>query len=59
MGWIDPLEKGMAPTPVFWPGEFHEVYGPWGLKELDTTTTFTLMGPHENMIDVCHMPSLL
>ena len=21
--WKDPLEKGMAPTPVFLPGEFH------------------------------------
>ena len=23
LGWEDPLEKGMAPTPVFWPGKFH------------------------------------
>ena len=23
LGWEDPLEKGMATTPVFWPGEFH------------------------------------
>ena len=27
LGWEDPLEKGKAtaaaPTPVFWPGEFH------------------------------------
>ena len=22
LGWKDPLEKGMATTPVFWPGEF-------------------------------------
>ena len=21
-------------TPVFWPGEFHGLYGPWGHKEL-------------------------
>ena len=21
--WKDPLEKGMATTPVFWPREFH------------------------------------
>ena len=21
LGWEDPLEKGMASTPVFWPGE--------------------------------------
>ena len=24
-------------TPVFWPGEFHGLDGPWGCKELDTT----------------------
>ena len=23
LGWEAPLEKGKAPTPVFWPGEFH------------------------------------
>ena len=23
LGWEDPLEKGI-PTPVFWPGEFHD-----------------------------------
>ena len=35
LGWEDPLEKGMVPTPVFWPGEFHGLYSPWGHKELD------------------------
>ena len=25
------------PTPVFWPGEFHRLYSPWGPKELDMT----------------------
>ena len=25
------------PTSVFWPGEFHGLYSPWGLKESDTT----------------------
>ena len=25
------------PTPVFWPGEFHGLYSPWGHKESDTT----------------------
>ena len=24
LGWEDPLEKGWLPTPVFFPGEFHE-----------------------------------
>ena len=25
------------PTPVFWPGESHGLYSPWGHKESDTT----------------------
>ena len=37
-GLGDPLEKGMAATPVFLPGESHGQrslagYGPWGQKE--------------------------
>ena len=39
--------KGL-PTPVFWPGEFHELYSPWGHKESDTTewlSLFTATGP--------------
>ena len=35
LGWEDPLEKGKASTPVFWPGKFHGLYSPWGCKELD------------------------
>ena len=37
LDWEDPLEKGKATTPVFWPGEFHGLYSSWGLKELDMT----------------------
>ena len=37
LGWEDPLEKGKVPTPVFWPGEFHRLYSPWGHKESDRT----------------------
>ena len=36
LGGEDPLEKGKA-TPVFWPGEVHKLYSPWGCKELDMT----------------------
>ena len=32
LGREDPQEKG-KPTPVFWPGEFHGLYSPWGCKE--------------------------
>ena len=42
LGWEDPLEKGVAPTLVFLPGEFHghrslAGYSPWGHKKSDTT----------------------
>ena len=32
-----PGEGKRLPTPVFWPGEFHGLYSPWGHKESDTT----------------------
>ena len=41
--WVDPwvdkitLRRERLPTPVFWPGEFHGVYSPWGYRKLDTT----------------------
>ena len=42
LGWEDPLEEGMEPTPVLLPGESHGQrnltgYSLWGHKELDTT----------------------
>ena len=30
-----PGERERLPIPVFWPGEFHGLYSPWGGKELD------------------------
>ena len=33
LGWEDPLERERLPTPVFWPGEFHGLYSPWGCRE--------------------------
>ena len=32
-----PWGRERLPAPVFWPREFHELYSPWGCKELDTT----------------------
>ena len=42
LGWEDPLEKEMEPTPVLLPGKFYGWrslvgYSPWGRKELDMT----------------------
>ena len=37
--WVGkiPWRREMLPTPVFWPGEFHGLYSPFGFKESDTT----------------------
>ena len=32
-GLEDPWRRERLPTPVFWPGEFHGLYSPWGCKE--------------------------
>ena len=37
LGWEDPWRRKRLSTPVFWLGEFHGMYSPWGHKELDTT----------------------
>ena len=42
LGWEDPLEKGKTTTPVFWPGEFHGLYNPWGHKESNMTEQLSL-----------------
>ena len=41
-------EGKRLPIPVFWPGEFHGVYSPWGYKELHTTEQLSLT--HGNFI---------
>ena len=33
------------PTPVFWAGEFHGLYSPWGGTESDTTELHTVIKP--------------
>ena len=42
--WIGkiPWRREWLPTPVFWPGEFHGLYSPWGCKELDMTERLSL-----------------
>ena len=42
------LGEGKVPTPVFWPGEFHGPYSPWGCKESDTTEQLS----HHNAISL-------
>ena len=42
--WIGkiPWRRKRLPTPVFWPGEFHGLYSPWGHQELDMTEWLSL-----------------
>ena len=37
-----PWRRERLPTPVFWPGEFHGLYNPWGCKELDAIEQLSL-----------------
>ena len=42
--WVGkiPWRRERQPTPVFWPGEFHELYSPWDVKESDRTEQLSL-----------------
>ena len=42
--WVGkvPWRRERVPTLVFWPGEFHGLYSPWGCKESDTTERLSL-----------------
>ena len=42
--WVGkiPWKWERLPTPVFWPGEFHGLYSPWGHKESDMTERLSL-----------------
>ena len=65
MGREDPMEKGMAPTPVFLPGQFHGQrslvgYSPWGRRESDTTEQLTnahTSSPHNMLPNDPLLPS--
>ena len=42
LGWKIPWRRERLSTPVFWPGEFHGLYSPWGHKASDTTEQLSL-----------------
>ena len=37
-----PVRRKWLPTPVFWPGEFQELYSSWGRNESDTIERLSL-----------------
>ena len=50
--WLgrSPGERERLPTPVFWPGEFHGLYSPWGCKESDRTEQLSLAHFHTHFL---------
>ena len=42
--WVGKIlwRRERLPTSVFWPGEFHGLYSPWGHKESDMTEPLSL-----------------
>ena len=52
LAWEDPWKRERLPTPIFWPGEFHGLYSPWGHEELDMTEATKLS-------DTWETPSIL
>ena len=52
--WVGkiPWRREQQPTPIFWPGEFHGLYNPWGCKELDMTEQLSLSGVMQFLVSV-------
>ena len=48
--WVGkiPWKRERPLTPVFWPGEFHGLYSPWGHKELDMTERLSFISLSRN-----------
>ena len=56
LGSIPGLGRESLSTPVFWPGEFHGLYSPRGLKESDMTEQLSLGFPSssDSKASVCN-----
>ena len=54
--WVGkiPWRREKLPIPVFWPGEFYELYSPWGHKELEMTEQLSLFFLKTEIISVSH-----
>ena len=53
--WVGKMlwRRERPPIPVFWPGEFHGLYSPWGHKESDTTEQLSLL--HLEVVGCCSL----
>ena len=55
--WVGkiPWRRERLPTPVFWPGEFHGLYSPWGRKQSNMTERLSLSLRHSIYICCMHI----
>ena len=58
LSWEDPWRSEQLPTPVFWPGEFHGLYSPWGHKESDMIERLSLLFTFHFSIQLYQLYSL-
>ena len=58
--WVGKIlcRRERLPTPVFWPGEVHGLYSPWGHKDSDTTERLLLTSTTEDWHDLVSGQSL-
>ena len=54
--WVGKISwrREWPPTPVFWPGEFYELYSPWGHKESDTADQVSLHFSSSKLLKTAH-----
>ena len=48
-----PWRRERLPTPVFWPGEFHGLYSPWGCRVRHDWATFTYRQNQSISTELC------
>ena len=46
-----PWRRERLPTPVFWPGEFHGLYSPWGRKQTQLSNFHFLSFEEPELVD--------
>ena len=54
--WVGKIlrRREQLPTPVFWPGELHGLYSPWGCKESDMTEWLSFYFKVETCFEMCY-----
>ena len=68
LGWIPgldpwvgkiPWRRERLPTSVFWPGESHRLYNPWGREKPDTTERLSLSSCSDSYTPLCNLDVFL